>query len=51
VIDSRRRISSGELSFDDLLVLTRRLLQTQPNVRDLKFALGTAPVRRRVPRH
>jgi ATP-dependent helicase/nuclease subunit A len=34
VIDSaRKRISSGELSFDDLLVLTRRLLQTQPNVR------------------
>ena len=34
VIDSaRNRISSGELSFDDLLVLTRRLLQTKPNVR------------------
>ncbi|MBK5330883.1 MAG: UvrD-helicase domain-containing protein [Ilumatobacteraceae bacterium] len=35
VIDSARtRISRGELSFDDLLVLTRRLLQTQPAVRD-----------------
>ena len=34
VIDSARtRISRGELSFDDLLVLTRRLLQTQPEVR------------------
>ena len=34
VIDSaRHRISRGELSFDDLLVLTRRLLQTQPAVR------------------
>ena len=34
VIESARtRISRGELSFDDLLVLTRRLLQTQPEVR------------------
>jgi ATP-dependent helicase/nuclease subunit A len=33
VVDSARdRISRGELSFDDLLVLTRRLLQTQPEV-------------------
>jgi ATP-dependent helicase/nuclease subunit A len=28
------RIARGELSFDDLLVLTRRLLQTQPSVRN-----------------
>jgi ATP-dependent helicase/nuclease subunit A len=28
------RIARGELSFDDLLVLTRRLLQTRPDVRD-----------------
>src|SRR6185295_7193185 len=34
VIESARtRISRGELSFDDLLVLTRRLLQTKPEVR------------------
>ena len=34
VIDSARdRISRGELSFDDLLVLTRRLLQTKAGVR------------------
>jgi ATP-dependent helicase/nuclease subunit A len=34
VIQSARdRIARGELSFDDLLVLTRRLLQTQPDVR------------------
>ena len=34
VIESARtRISRGELSFDDLLVLTRRLLQTRPEVR------------------
>jgi ATP-dependent exoDNAse (exonuclease V) beta subunit len=34
VIESARsRISRGELSFDDLLVLTRRLLQTAPAVR------------------
>lgn len=34
VIDSARdRISRGELSFDDLLALTRRLLQTQLEVR------------------
>ena len=34
VIQSARdRISRGELSFDDLLVLTRRLLQTRPDVR------------------
>ena len=29
-----QRIARGELSFDDLLVLTRRLLQTQHQVRD-----------------
>ncbi len=29
-----QRIARGELSFDDLLVLTRRLLQTKPEVRD-----------------
>ncbi|MEP7202702.1 MAG: UvrD-helicase domain-containing protein [Ilumatobacteraceae bacterium] len=34
VIESaHNRISRGELSFDDLLVLTRRLLQTKPEVR------------------
>ncbi|MEY2401154.1 MAG: ATP-dependent helicase/nuclease subunit, partial [Ilumatobacteraceae bacterium] len=34
VIESARtRISRGELSFDDLLVLTRRLLQTESEVR------------------
>ncbi|MEP7111700.1 MAG: UvrD-helicase domain-containing protein [Ilumatobacteraceae bacterium] len=34
VIESaRNRIARGELSFDDLLVLTRRLLQTRPDVR------------------
>ncbi len=30
---ARDRIARGELSFDDLLVLTRRLLQTEPEVR------------------
>ena len=35
VIDTAAdRIARGELSFDDLLVLTRRLLQTRPDVRD-----------------
>ena len=34
VIESARSGSPGELSFDDLLVLTRRLLQTQPDVRN-----------------
>ena len=34
VIDTAAaRIARGELSFDDLLVLTRRLLQTRPDVR------------------
>ena len=31
---ARGRIGRGELSFDDLLVLSRRLLQTRPDVRD-----------------
>jgi ATP-dependent exoDNAse (exonuclease V) beta subunit len=31
---ARDRIARGELSFDDLLVLTRRLLQTEPEVRN-----------------
>ena len=34
VVDAaRHRVARGELSFDDLLVLTRRLLQTKPEVR------------------
>jgi len=32
---AHRRISSGELSFDDLLVLTRRLLRTRGDIRAL----------------
>lgn len=31
--EARRRVADGELSFDDLLVLTRRLLQRRPDVR------------------
>ncbi|HSB85140.1 MAG TPA: UvrD-helicase domain-containing protein, partial [Ilumatobacteraceae bacterium] len=34
VTHAHRRVAEGELSFDDLLVLTRRLLQTRPDVRD-----------------
>jgi ATP-dependent exoDNAse (exonuclease V) beta subunit len=36
VVDAaHRRIARGELSFDDLLVLTRRLLKTRPDIRAL----------------
>jgi len=36
VVDAaHRRITRGELSFDDLLVLTRRLLRTRPDIRSL----------------
>ncbi|MGZ4769332.1 MAG: UvrD-helicase domain-containing protein [Ilumatobacteraceae bacterium] len=34
VEEARSRVGRGELSFDDLLVLTRRLLQTRRDVRD-----------------
>ena len=52
VIESARdRISRGELSFDDLLVLTRRLLQTSRDVRARGPRPASVPVRRRVPGH
>ncbi|HEY7625779.1 MAG TPA: UvrD-helicase domain-containing protein [Ilumatobacteraceae bacterium] len=34
VTNAHRRVAEGELSFDDLLVLTRRLLQSRGDVRD-----------------
>ena len=52
VVDSARdRVARGELSFDDLLVLTRRLLRSKPDVPRRGPCPPPLPVRRRVPRH
>ena len=48
---ARSRIARGELSFDDLLVLTRRLLQTQRRRAHRDPRPPPPPVRRRVPGH
>ena len=49
--EARQRYQAGNVSFDDILVLTRRLLHTHPRRARRRAPRPRAPVRRRVPGH